>query len=447
MLATFQNKHVNWQREMLRNKGLRKTVVLNAPDGFAQALAAAGMVRLLREQGCDVIYQVSEMLHHVLRRIPQLRLARKTLKPDVILSTHHKGNPFAIWMEEINRQLDGISIPKLHNCRLKASVSEAEQFELAGLYINPNHISGTDDGILVATPDIFEALIATALNIPVSTGESPLLTDQSDWCNQKLPAHGISAIIPLYKPDVVRVNRCLKCVLPQVDEVLFVPGADSPETFPGLITDPKIRIVRGPRARMGYARKANFGFRHSCGKWIWLLNDDMYADPDVAEKCVALLKSDHQIGAVTHSLYYPNGLVQYAGKYRVTGATNFGHTFWKEKIHTLTEPVEQECFCAASLFFSRKAFYAAEGFSDRWYMYCDDDSCALRIRRAGYKVVFEPRVKGIHEEHVTAKLIPDWKDELQKSNDEFARVWGKYFMHNPDVTELGSFDRVPEIFD
>ena len=133
--------------------------------------------------------------------------------------------------------------------------------------------------------------------------------DISNIVNERLKCvttENVSAIVPIYRPDVGTLNRCLECVIPQVDEVIVTRAADAhvPE---GALKHPKVRYVMIDKHGIGYGRNVNFGARHSSGKFLLLLNDDVFLYADAVSKLKAEMKPG--VGMVAHLLMYPEGEV------------------------------------------------------------------------------------------------------------------------------------------
>jgi len=60
-------------------------------------------------------------------------------------------------------------------------------------------------------------------------------------------------------------------------------------------------------------------------------------------------------------------------------------------------------------------------------MWTEDDDLSLKIRQAGYKILFHPGALGWHSEHHSTKKTPDIIAKMNVSNEIFGRTWGWYF--------------------
>jgi GT2 family glycosyltransferase len=260
--------------------------------------------------------------------------------------------------------------------------------------------------------------------------------------NRKLRAFSetVSAIIPVYRPTSERLNKVIAHVINQVDEIVvtaeegvFIPAVQDQSG--------KVRIVVKNERRLGYGRNTNYGARHSVGKYLLLLNDDVFLEPDAVGKLLEEC-SDAQAGVVAHFLTYPNGTIYHAGKVRAPGVRGWGHIDHRKYIPTIQEPCEMENVCGASVLVRRKAFYDIRGFDEDFFVYAEDDDFMLRMRREGWKIRYTPHARGIHMEHQSTQELGNINDVVGTANRLFGKKWGSYFDHNLHRIP-GTFDYLP----
>lgn len=252
----------------------------------------------------------------------------------------------------------------------------------------------------------------------------------SQTANRRLTSkllNNVSAVISIYKPEVGTLNRCLNQVLPQVDEV--VVAVDRGGIIPqGALTHHKIRYVTHRLSSIGYGRKQNFAARHTNGKYLLLLNDDVFLNPDAVKKMMDIMKP--QVGIVSNLLRYPDGTIYHAGKTRSPGVRGWSHIDYKQATPTFTSPVELENCCGACVLVQRKAFYDIKGFDEDFTLYAEDDDFALRMRKAGYQIWFTPHSEGIHLEHQSTQKTGNIGDLVREANGIFHRKWGQWLEKN-----------------
>lgn len=322
--------------------------------------------------------------------------------------------------------------------------------------------------------------IAAALGVPVvgiAQSNIPWLTDQRDWsmihapldcinCHElkcpinetrppcchiepaliqkavadKLEArqgNKVSAVIAVYKPDFKRLTKCIDHVVDQVDEVVVSWDGDGIRWRWSDVENPKIQYRWNTYSteRQGYGRTTNRGVRHSKGRYILLLNDDVFLKPDAVKKMMAAAVAP-DVGIVGCLLRYPDGTIQHGGGMRKSGDVGWGHRDLKRRSPSISERMEMEFVTLAAAIVRREAFYGAMGFNENYDCYCEDAELCLMVRKNGWKVIYEPAAEGIHEESQTTGPM---KKELGKASYAiFKQRWQHYFDKN-SFNQLGTF--------
>lgn len=264
----------------------------------------------------------------------------------------------------------------------------------------------------------------------------------ANWTNARLRSiynEDISAVIAVYKPDAPILNRCIESIMPQVQEIIIV--RDLAGNFPqGCIQNPKIRYVVKPLSDLGYGKKANFGARHTNGKYILFLNDDAWLKPDA----VSILKSEMRpdVGIAAPLLTFKDGRIQHAGMFRDgAGGVGFGHLdYGKFPTEQHRTRKEVECVTGAAVLVNRGAFYDVDGFREEYYIYCEDTDLAMAMRQSGRRIIYQPRAEGWHDEHLSTAKTQDVVPKMYVSNGIFGQRWGAYFAHNKGNPNLGNFN-------
>ncbi len=237
----------------------------------------------------------------------------------------------------------------------------------------------------------------------------------------------VSACVSVYKPDWETLNRCLGCVIPQVDEVVVC--SDTAGIIPERASNhPKVRYVRCPRHDIGYGRKQNFAARHAHGHYLLFLNDDVFLNPGAVESMKQEMKAG--VGIVGNLLRYPDNTIQHAGKIRTPGLMGWHHIDHLKYEPTIREPCEMENICGACNLVSRYAHFRIGGFDEEFYLYSEDDDYALRMRQNGWKIRYTPHSSGIHIEHQSTSKTGAIMDQVNRANATFDRKWRWYLLKN-----------------
>lgn len=171
------------------------------------------------------------------------------------------------------------------------------------------------------------------------------------------------------------------------------------------------RVLQGV-APFNFSRACNQGAAHASGEMLLFLNNDTEVlHPDWLTNLAAVAHLPG-VGAVGAKLIYPNGKVQHAGV--VIGLeghathvfqgvigdpyTPFGHVDWMRNVSAVT---------AACMLVRKEAFWEVGGFDEQFQIAFGDIDFCLRLRDAGYRIVYTPDACLIHHEGKSrGKSIP-----------------------------------------
>jgi GT2 family glycosyltransferase len=190
------------------------------------------------------------------------------------------------------------------------------------------------------------------------------------------------------------------------------------------IAGEKLRVVRTDEP-FNFAARINTGAAHASGELLLILNDDVEViDRDFLDVMTSLTDRD-DVAAVGCRLLYADGTLQHAGHVYNDGAY---HAFIG---HGVDEPgpsglllVDREVsgVTAACMLVRRSVFDEVGGFSVQFPMNYNDVDFCLKVRRAGYRILYTPHVSLHHFESGTrvnpvssaeeARIRDRWEYEL-----------------------------------
>lgn len=192
----------------------------------------------------------------------------------------------------------------------------------------------------------------------------------------------VSVIIPFSKPNLIEValEKLAQQTCP-ADEIIVVGQHSSALTSRW----PVRAIETAPIYYPGEAR--NIGAQAAKGEYLLFLDDDCEPATDWIEQNVREL-SEPKIGAVGG---------QIAGKSKAFFAqcVDFSSFAFAQVNQRMEMPV-----CSASLGVRRQAYEDAQGFSEELRSGEDIDFC-YRLMKMGYKTVYQPKVKVLHNHRRT----------------------------------------------
>lgn len=193
-----------------------------------------------------------------------------------------------------------------------------------------------------------------------------------------------------------------------------------------------------------FSEKINLGRREANGDLVLILNDDTeLIEPDSLEAMISRL-AEPDVGAVGAKLLYPDGTVQHGGQVLAPGPHHAfvglpGSSSGPGELMPLALEREVSGVTAAALMCRASVFDEVGGFeSELPNNYNDVDFC-LKIRQAGYRIIWSPHAVWYHFEgksrdaRVTAKEF----DEMVRRWPDAFKV-DMYLYPNPSCWGLGN---------
>ena len=204
-------------------------------------------------------------------------------------------------------------------------------------------------------------------------------------------------------PDIAALLAC-EPLREAFERVVVVDNGSSDETL-GVARDLGAVVLR--RHNRGFAAGVNAGAAAARGSAFAVLNPDVaFAAPDVAHRLARHLESP-AVGMAAPGLELPGGALQDSAREVPSPVDLCRRRFWRQRPDEVRSerPVAVAWVVAACLVIRREAFEAVGGFDERYFLYFEDVDFAVRLRRAGYAIVYDPTVRVLHA-HAAASNGP-----------------------------------------
>ena len=207
----------------------------------------------------------------------------------------------------------------------------------------------------------------------------------------------------------------------------------------------KIRVVYW-KSGFNYSALNNFGYTFAKGEYILCLNNDVSViTADWLERMIGQCQRK-KVGITGVKLYYPDDTIQHAGVIvgigGVAGAMFVGMK--RERSGYLRKAILQQdlsAVTAACMMVDRRAWEAAGGFNEDLAVAFNDIDFCMKLRTAGYLIVYNPYAELYHYES-KSRGLEDTPEKVARFNKEiqvFERRWPDIMRdgdpyYNPNLT-------------
>lgn len=195
-----------------------------------------------------------------------------------------------------------------------------------------------------------------------------------------------------------------------------------------------------------YSRINNFGAKEANGEYVLLLNNDTeMIEPDsIKEMLDVCMRPD--VGIVGAKLLYEDNTIQHAGVIIGFGGVA-GHAFIGQDrddngyFSRIISVQDLSAVTAACLMVRRSVFDEVEDLNEEFKVAFNDIDFCLKVRKAGYLVVYNPYAQFYHYES-KSRGQEDSADKVARFQQEiglFGERWGELLEHgdpyyNPNLT-------------
>ena len=265
----------------------------------------------------------------------------------------------------------------------------------------------------------------------------------------------ISLVIPT-RDACALLKRCIDSVMQSSTyskyEILVIDNqsreAEALAYLARLAGMPRVRILSYDRP-FNYSAMNNYAANEAKGEVLCLLNNDTEViTSDWMEEMLGHLMQE-RVGVVGAKLYYPDGRVQHAGDVvGVGGAANHLHALIErdDPGYCRRAALAQDLSAVTgACLMTRRSLYSELGGLNEQHLpvaFNDVDYC-LRVREAGYRVIWTPHAELFHHESVSRggdKTIRE-RRRAQRESAYMRSRWGHLMTHDPFYNPNLSYER------
>lgn len=246
----------------------------------------------------------------------------------------------------------------------------------------------------------------------------------------------ISILIPT-KDHITDLRKCIdsireKSTYHNWEIVVIENNSTEKETFDyysELERDKRIQVVTWT-GEFNYSAINNFGAQKANGEYILLLNNDVeIITPDWLEQML-MFAQRRDVGAVGAMLYYPDDTVQHAGVILgIGGVAGHAHKYFPRNSYgymsRMTIAQNYSCVTAACVMIRRSVWEEIKGLDETFKVAFNDVDMCMRIRKAGYLLVWTPYAELYHYES-KSRGVEDTPEKKRRFEGEVLRFQARW---------------------
>ncbi len=174
---------------------------------------------------------------------------------------------------------------------------------------------------------------------------------------------------------------------------------------------------------VGFVRGCNAALEFVTADTVLYLNNDVELAPGAVAAAIQRLRSDSGTGAVGAKIVRTHGLLQEAGCIIWRDGWTTGYQRDQPAIAPEANFVRGVDFCSAAFLLVRTSLLRdLGGFDDAFApAYFEDVDLCIRIREAGYRIVYDPAVVVHHLEYGSSARSQDAQERIQAAHEVFFR--------------------------
>lgn len=254
----------------------------------------------------------------------------------------------------------------------------------------------------------------------------------------------VAAILVNYNAGpllLLSIESLLACSI--VSEIIVVDNNSKDDSLAMIEHLQRIKIVRNS-SNLGFATACNQGIQQSQSDYLLFLNPDCTFAQGTLIHITEFMRNDDRVGMAGGLLLNPDGSEQVGGRraiptpwrsfVRAFGLQRFANRWprlffdfnlYQEELPV--DPIEVEALSGACMLVKRKAIEDVGLWDEGYFLHCEDLDWCMRFRQKGWKILFIPTARIVHEQGVCGRSRPIFVEWHKHKG--MLRFYRKFFHH------------------
>lgn len=180
------------------------------------------------------------------------------------------------------------------------------------------------------------------------------------------------------------------------DEVIVIDNHSSDDSIENAQSEyPFIKIINNA-CNTGYAHACNQGIQKSCGEYILICNNDLELSLGILDQFIANFNQNPNAGLIGGQLLASDGSLSRTAGNATTFYSELGFKSKRKPNFDANQPHKVGSVVGACMAIRRETILDAGSLDDDFFFYYEETEWCLRIRRHGWDILFDPRIRIKH---------------------------------------------------